>query len=203
MSDIEVADVVVTTLSGDAIEPWMSALARLRIRVFREFPYLYEGTEAYEEKYLRAYAASHRSLFVLALLGDEVMGVSTAIPLEDAEPVFREPFVARGIDPATVLYFGESVLAPECRGKGLGHRFFDAREAYARAIGRSITSFCAVERPEDHPAKPVGYRPLHAFWTQRGYVYQPDMHIEYSWLDVGDTDETLKPMRFWLRRNNS
>lgn len=194
------SDLVVKAIIGDAIEPWMSALARLRIRVFREFPYLYEGTEAYEEKYLRAYAASKRSLFVLALQGDEVVGVSTAIPLVDAEPVFHEPFSVRGIDPATVLYFGESVLAPECRGKGLGHRFFDEREDYARQLGLPVTSFCAVERPEDHPAKPADYRPLHDFWKQRGYVYQPDMKIEYPWLDVGDTEETLKPMRFWLRQ---
>lgn len=193
------SDLVVKAIIGDAIEPWMPALARLRIRVFREFPYLYEGTEAYEEKYLRAYAASQRSLFVLALQGDEVVGVSTAIPLAEAEAVFREPFVARGIDPATVLYFGESVLAPACRGKGVGHRFFDEREAYARQLGLPLTSFCAVERPQDHPAKPVDYRPLHAFWKQRGYVYQPDMKIDYPWLDVGDTEETLKPMRFWLR----
>lgn len=194
------SDLVVKTIIGDAIEPWMSALARLRIRVFREFPYLYEGTEAYEEKYLRAYAASKRSLFVLALQGNEVVGVSTAIPLMDAEPVFREPFVAQGIDPATVLYFGESVLAPEFRGRGLGHRFFDEREAYARQLSLPVTSFCAVERPQDHPAKPHDYRPLHAFWKQRGYVYHPEMTVEYPWLDVGDTEETFKPMRFWLRQ---
>lgn len=194
------SELVIKAIIGDAIEPWMSALARLRIRVFREFPYLYDGTEAYEEKYLRAYAASERSLFVLALHDGEVVGVSTAIPLTDAEAVFREPFLARGIDPATVLYFGESVLAPEFRGKGLGHKFFDAREAYARELGLPVTCFCAVERPPDHPAKPADYRPLHAFWKQRGYVCQPDMTIEYAWLDVGDTEETLKPMRFWLHQ---
>lgn len=193
-------DIQIRTITGNGIEPWMGALARLRIQVFREFPYLYEGTEAYEEKYLRTYAESANSLFVLALADDDVVGVSTAVPLLDAEAPFRQPFVDHAIDPATVLYFGESVLAPEFRGKGIGHRFFDAREAHARQLGLSVTSFCAVERPENHAARPRDYRALHDFWRQRGYIYHPEMQVEYSWLDVGNTVETLKPMRFWLRQ---
>lgn len=193
-------DLVVKAIHGHDIEPWMTALARLRISVFREFPYLYEGSEAYEEKYLRTYAASANSLFVLALADDEVVGVSTAIPLLDAEAVFQQPFVEQQIEPSQVLYFGESVLAPAFRGMGVGHRFFDEREAFARQLGLPVTSFCAVERPLDHPARPAGYRPLHDFWRQRGYVFHPEMQIDYPWKDVGEPTETNKPMRFWLRQ---
>ena len=78
---------------------------------------------------------------------------------------------ASGFDVASIFYCGESVLEPAYRGHGIGHRFFDLREAHARALGgfRSIT-FCAVVRPPDHPQRPAEYRPLDAFWRKRGYA---------------------------------
>ena len=47
---------------GAAIAPHVPDLARLRIEVFREFPYLYDGAEDYERKYLQTYINSPRSL---------------------------------------------------------------------------------------------------------------------------------------------
>ena len=37
---------------------------------------------------------------------------------------------------------GYSVLLPQYRGIGLGHRFIDLREDHARAMGRSHVAFC-------------------------------------------------------------
>ena len=52
-------------LHGAAIAPYIDDLARLRLTVFREFPYLYDGTPEYEADYLSAYVQSGRSLVVL------------------------------------------------------------------------------------------------------------------------------------------
>ena len=52
-------------LSGAALEPWLDGLGRLRISVFREYPYLYDGTLEYERDYLKTYARSQESLVVL------------------------------------------------------------------------------------------------------------------------------------------
>jgi hypothetical protein len=43
----------VTQLRGREIEPYLQEIAGLRITVFREFPYLYEGDLEYEMAYLR------------------------------------------------------------------------------------------------------------------------------------------------------
>lgn len=43
---------------GTAVTPYIADLARLRIEVFRAFPYLYEGSEDYEVSYLATYAQS-------------------------------------------------------------------------------------------------------------------------------------------------
>ena len=57
----------VRRLSGGDIDAFLPELARLRIRVFREYPYLYEGSAAYEEKYLKTYANVPESVMVLVL----------------------------------------------------------------------------------------------------------------------------------------
>ena len=62
--------VSIRRLSGDQIKPYLDDLARLRIEVFRHFPYLYDGDMDYERKYLDTYARSPESLFVLALDGE-------------------------------------------------------------------------------------------------------------------------------------
>ena len=62
-------------LHGAAIAPYIDDLARLRLTVFREFPYLYDGTPEYEADYLANYARSGRSLVVLALDDGKVVGV--------------------------------------------------------------------------------------------------------------------------------
>ena len=52
--------VSITPVSGDAILSWLDALARLRIQVFRDWPYLYDGTEEYERSKVRALIRSRK-----------------------------------------------------------------------------------------------------------------------------------------------
>ncbi|GGL84361.1 GNAT family acetyltransferase [Deinococcus aerolatus] len=168
--------------------------------MFRAFPYLYDGTVPYEEAYLRTYLDTEDAVVLLARDGDAVVGASTAVPLIHETSAVQAPFEHSGVGVEDVLYLGESVLLPQYRGRGLGHAFFDGREAHARRLGLGVTAFCAVQRPEDHPARPAGYRPLNAFWSARGYMERPDLQTTMDWQDVGETAETPKPMRFWLRR---
>jgi GNAT superfamily N-acetyltransferase len=192
--------VVIKTFAGTAVTPWIDAVATLRIEVFRDFPYLYDGHLDYEQRYLATYAASPTSLFVLALAGSQVVGASTGIALTDAEAEFQAPFLTEGIALDTVFYFGESVLRKDFRGHGIGHRFFDERERFAHHLGKTITAFCAVERPANHPLKPANYTPLDLFWQSRGYTHQPGMQTGYTWQDIDETSPSTKPMVFWLKR---
>ncbi len=190
----------IRTFTGDAVAPYLDDVARLRIDVFRAFPYLYDGDVGYEAGYLATYARSPESLFVLAFDGARVVGASTGIPLADETAAFRQPFVERGIALGSVFYFGESVLLPEYRGQGLGHRFFDEREGYAHRLDRfDTTAFCAVVRADDDPRRPAGYRPNDAFWTKRGYVRQPGMRCAIEWKEVGADAPSIQQLAFWLR----
>lgn len=193
-------DVHILTSVGDAVNPHLEALARLRITVFREYPYLYEGDMAYEREYLAAYARSKRSVFVLAMDGGNVVGCSTGMPLADEVPAIQQPFVERGLLLSDVFYFGESVLLPAYRGRGIGRRFFKLREAHARGLaGMRWTAFCAVERDEHDPRRPEGYRPKDEFWRSQGYQRQDDMFCTLDWKEVGQDASTAHRLRFWTR----
>lgn len=190
----------VRPLTGAALRQALPDVARLRIEVFRAWPYLYDGDLAYEESYLRPYADSAQAIVVGAFDGDRLVGASTGAPLPDHAEDFAAAFQGSGIDMADVFYCAESVLLPAFRGQGVGHAFFDEREAHARRLGFGACAFCSVIRPPDHPARPADYRPLDSFWRARGYEPLDGVVAEFRWKDLGDALETAKPLQFWMRR---
>ena len=191
--------VVVETLVGEAVRSRLDALAALRIAVFRDWPYLYAGDLGYEREYLETYAASPGSVVVLARAGETVVGASTGLPLAQEGATFQAPFLERGIDPERVFYCGESVLLPEYRGRGIGHAFFDAREAHAQVLGGvDWIAFAAVDRDAGDPRTPSGHRGNETFWGKRGYVRQPGMTMRLTWREVGVGD-VAHPLTLWLR----
>ncbi|MFB9993464.1 GNAT family N-acetyltransferase [Deinococcus oregonensis] len=194
--------ITVLPATGEELRAALPELARLRQQVFRAFPYLYEGDTDYEEKYLQTYLNAPGAVVVVAREdGGRVVGASTAVPLVQETPEIQAPFTPPEFDRSAVLYLGESVLLPEFRGRGIGHQFFDVREAHARALGLNVTAFCAVQRAELHPDRPADSHPLNAFWTARGYTERPDLHTQMTWRDMGEAQETAKEMRFWVKKN--
>ncbi len=189
----------IEALRGTELLRSLDAVAALRIEVFRDFPYLYEGSVEYEAKYLQMYASCPRSLVVLAWDGARCVGASTVLPLSDAPLDMQQPFIDAGVDLGRIDYFGESVLLRPYRGRGVGVKFFELREAHARELGLTQCAFCAVERAEDDPRKPADYVGNDAFWHKRGYRKAPHLHTTLNWPDVGETVSSDKPMTFWLR----
>ena len=193
----------VESIAGPEVARYLEPLAELRMRVFREFPYLYEGSLDYERRYLASYADSPASLVVIALDGERVVGAATAMPLEQHSDDVVPPLQRAGYDPAAVYYFGESVLDPAYRGQGIGRAFFEHRERRARELGYRFATFCAVDRPADHPRRPAGYTPHDAFWTRRGFVKRPDVTTTFSWRDLDEDADSPKPMTFWIKELRS
>lgn len=189
----------VRVLTGPDLEAALDDVAGLRIAVFRDWPYLYDGSREYEREYLQTYRDSAGAVLVGAFAGDRLIGAATGTPMEDHAADFAAPFRDTGVDLAKIFYCAESVLLPEFRSLGIGHRFFDLREDHARTLGRSHVAFCSVMRAADHPARPAEYRSNHVFWEKRGYRQLPGVMAEFSWKDLGDEVESRKPLQFWMR----
>ena len=187
-------------LSGEELVRYIPELAQLRIQVFRDFPYLYDGDLAYEERYLQTYIQAPASVIVLAFDGEKVVGASTGIPLKYETDDVKQPFINAGYDIDKVFYCGESVLISAYRGQGAGVAFFEHREAHAREIGGfEYSCFCGVQRPNNHPARPADFVPLDNFWRKRGYEKHPELNTTFSWKELDELNESPKPMTFWMK----
>ena len=134
----------VRVLTGAALDAALEDVARLRIAVFRDFPYLYDGDLEYERGYLQTYRDSPGAVLVGAFDGARLMGAATGTPMEDHAEDFAQAFAGTGLPLAEIFYCAESVLLPEARGQGIGHRFFDLREAHARTLGLNPTALRAL-----------------------------------------------------------
>lgn len=186
-------------LHGKEMVAFLPEIAHLRITVFREYPYLYEGDFDYEANYLKVYTECDESTIILVFYDKKLIGVSTALPLSAETTEVKRPFVQAGMNIDDIFYFGESIVLSEHRGHGIGKLFFQEREKAARANHYKIAAFCAVARLEHHPLRPNEWQPLDSFWQQQGYQKHPELVTQMSWKDIGDADETAKPMIFWLK----
>ena len=185
---------------GSEIRTHFQDLAQLRMSVFKEFPYLYEGTLEYELEYLETYALSEKSILFAVYDGDEMIGATTAIPLSDETEELKKSFIGHQIDIDQIFYFGESILIQKYRGLGLGHRFMDEREAHAKSFQSfTHTAFCSVVRPKNHLLRSKNYRPNDEFWAKRNYIRQDNILTEMEWLDINESESTSKSMIFWMK----
>jgi hypothetical protein len=185
---------------GKEIETVLEDFAQLRITVFAEFPYLYEGNLAYEKEYIQTYCRSEMSFFFGIYHQNKLIGATTCLPLVDETEEVKKPFEDAKIDINQVFYFGESIILQKFRGQGFGNLFFDERERYAKQFAKiKFTTFCTVERPKNHPLKPENFRPNDLFWSKRKYLKRPELSCEMKWLDKNETAETFKKLTFWTK----
>jgi len=192
-------DLQILEVHGPDLQPYIDGLGRLRIAVFRDYPYLYDGSLEYERDYLQSYLKSPRSMVALVLDQGEVVGATTCMPMIEEGPEFQEAFVKAGFDLSTICYFGESILLPPYRGRGLGKDFFLRREAHAQRLGAGLTTFCAVDRSVDHPLRPKDYVPLDGLWVRQGYAKHPELQATFVWKEIGEEAESPKTLTFWLK----
>lgn len=192
--------VSIESINGHLTDDQMNALASLRIKVFRDYPYLYEGDMVYEKNYLDTFLKAKNSLLLLVRDGQKVVGASTALPLHEETPNISDPWKNAGYNINSIFYFGESVLDPAYRGKGIGVRFFEERENFAKSLGHfKKCAFCAVIRPEQHPLRPHFYVPLDDFWKNRGYQKMEGLRCEIAWRDIDEERESPKQLQFWSK----
>lgn len=189
-------------LTGKDIKPYIKELAKLRMDIFREHPYLYDGNIQYEEEYLQNYSKHPSSLCVLLMDNNKIVGASTGMWLKHADEDFQTCFHQNNIPIDQIFYFGESIIYKPFRGKGAGRAFFNIREKHALSLGVNITSFFGIERHPIQSCENKNCDTLQKFWKKLGYLPDSKLKINYQWKDIDQSEESCKPMRFWSKQWN-
>lgn len=190
---------------GARIAEVLSEVARLRIILFREYPYLYDGTEEYERQYLAGLAANERSLVLVARVDGAVVATATALPLEGDADILRDAssaFRRAGEDPGAYYYYSEILVQPEQRRSGIAREFYARRREHALGLGYSKVCFAAVEHEAGGGiARPLEYFDPAPMWESMGFVRRPEIAIRYHWPTLTDrgTVELDHRMVFWLK----
>jgi hypothetical protein len=193
-------DIHVRSFTGSSLKPYLHSIAKLRMEVFKDYPYFEDPDLNRETQYLRKIAASKETIGVLIFDNTTLVGVSLGSPFNIEEPALHRPFQEhhRAID--SYFYFGDSALLKHYRGRGIGHHFFDAREAHVAQFKKfEHICFCAPHCCDPDPNRPKDYVPFVDFWRKRGYILHPELKCTLSWKKIDETHPTETQMSFWIK----
>lgn len=186
-------------LTGTAIADVLDDLATLRLEIFQEYPYLYEGRREDELHYLATYAKTPDAVAILAYDGSTVIGAATGMPLIHEDAQICDAFAGTTLPLDEIYYVGELLFRPAFRNGGLGRKLLARLERHIRSLGSYRTLTCAtVERPDDHPLRPPDYLPITRFLARTGFIRLSGVTTPFMWLET-DGVKRNHPMQFWIK----
>ncbi len=175
---------------GAEILPIAKDLATLRVTIFRDYPYLYEGSVEEDMHYTSSIAQSESAFVILALDDDKVVGALTAYEMEESEAEVREPYSTTEYASYRSCYIGETLLLPHYQGRGgVGIRLYKRGEAIIREEGYEAVVVCTVDRASDDCRRPESYHDVNVTLRKLGFEVIPDLKATFWWREIGGGDE--------------
>lgn len=186
-------------LSGATIANVLDDLATLRLEIFREYPYLYEGRREDECNYLGSYAKAPDACVILAYDGSTIVGAATGMPLIHEDAQLRDAFAGTALPLDKIYYVGELLFRPAWRNAGLGRKLLARLENHICSLGSYRTLTCAtVEHPDDHPLRQPDYIPITRFLARTGFARLTDVTTHFMWQET-DGVKRDHSMQFWIK----
>lgn len=194
----------ITIIEGiDSINTLIPFIATQRITMFKQYPYLYQGTSDGEYEYLSWFAQLPTSTVAVAYDGEIPIGFLTGSALIDFESHFHgsaDLFRNAGLDSESYYYFGEVIVLPAYRDNSICRHLFAALEQHARDHGFSAVCF-TCEQHEQHPLKPANYKELGPLFTKLGYS-KTGLTILFDWDTIqpdGSIAKMFHPLTYWMK----
>lgn len=101
-------------------------MASLWINIFKDFPYIYDGSVDYEVKYLGRYLQAKNAQFVVAINPqNQLVRLATCLPLSEEESFVEKPFLDVDLNLEKIAYFCNVKRSPQHPLKPEGYRQLD------------------------------------------------------------------------------
>lgn len=186
-------------LLGVEAQERLETIARLRLSIFREFPYLYDGKMEDELAYLKQYADNNEAAVIITLAGEEIAGAATGLPLSCESAEMTAPFAATPYPVESIYYIGEMLFYPPYRNRGLGTECLSLMDQYVRSSGKYRYLTCAtIIRPADHPLRPDDYLPIERFLERNMFLKLQGVATSFAWKEL-DGVRRDHDMQFWIK----
>lgn len=190
---------------GKEIAPFVDDVGKIRLDLFKEYPYLYAGDLAGERKYLSLYTLDPHSILAIAKVNEQFAGISIGTPLLGKANLFpdaKQLFESIQLKAAECYYYGDVLILKPYRGLSIVTKFFHKQDVLIKSWGYKYACSMTVIREEDHPLKPKNYQSDDAIGKHFGYtktaikikVNWPTMQPDYS---VKNMDNELV---FWVKK---
>lgn len=194
-------DLEFVSLRGKLIEEYLEQIAVLRLEALQEFPYLYEGKINFEKDFLKTYSESSNSLIEIVKDENEVVGVTSCIPLSEESDEMQRMYTNQGYDVRRIFFFGESLILPKYRSEDIYREFFKRMEEHIIDVQPTseFAVFGSIKRSKNHSLYNEEYKKLTDFWTTLGFKEDRKLFLEFKWKDINKKSESVKKMVFWKK----
>ena len=173
-------------------------LAELRISIFREYPYLYDGDMEYEKHYLQKFSTGKDACIILAFFKQKVVGALSGLALSaEDESVYKVWLTFPEFN--HVYYLSEILIEKSFRKLGLGNQMFDLMHEWVSSHFYTFSVLATVIRPDNHSLRPTDYRTLDHFWQNKGYRQIPDKKCFLSLKEIDQEVDTQNELSFWMK----
>jgi hypothetical protein len=189
----------VELLTGSAIEPYIEQMIDFRLKYFRVFPYLCEGTREEEMASVRRYIDSPTGhVLVLKDESENFGGFLTGISISESS--YSADFTPVLTCPEKAFYIGEMIFAESFRGRDGIQKCLEYFHLI-KEMGYESVCCITVQREADHPLRPTGYRDVSSLCKVLGFR-KIEQIIMIPW-DVIQSDGNPLPMdnvmNIWVR----
>ncbi len=193
-------EITIKIVTGKDIASLLPFISEQRLKVFREYPYLYEGSFECEKEYLEGYNRSPNSAIAVAYDDGLLIGFLTGMPLKFFEQN-EESFKRNGLDAELFYYFGEVIVLPQQHRKSICMKLFEALEEHVKKLGYSNSSFLTIITQENNPMHPINCEPIDIL-CELGYS-KSTLTKTLDWLTVQANNSSQRQSHtlvYWIKK---
>jgi GNAT superfamily N-acetyltransferase len=190
----------IQVLRGQELLSNIPEFAKLRLTIFREYPYLYEGDPALEKSYLSLFASSSDAFFIVAKIKNQVVGAISGLPLDVAQKEIRDVFHQSAIETGEYYALCEIIVLKEHRNKKIGSVLYKEFENQLLKMKRyKKVVLWQIVRAQGDLKRPNDYFSLDNFWCKKGFIKHPEFICYIHWKEISDKEESSHRFEFWIK----